>query len=153
MTRHHLDTENIGSEQQGLLDVLRAEYAAVFAYGLISAYSRPDRATTISTATAEHRARRDAIIDALGTAKVTAPVAEAAYTVPFPVTDPLSAAKLAIAVENDTAVAWRSALERAEAEATKRSCVEALTDCALQMARWRIIASVNPVTTAFPGKA
>uniref|UniRef100_UPI002458A5B0 DUF4439 domain-containing protein n=1 Tax=Nocardia farcinica TaxID=37329 RepID=UPI002458A5B0 len=43
----------------------RAEYAAVYAYGVIAAYASPQRAGLIAEHTAAHRARRVATADAL----------------------------------------------------------------------------------------
>ena len=63
-------TSSLGPEQQALSDALRAEHAAVYAYGLIAAFSNPARIGDISADAAAHRARRDATIDALTAAKV-----------------------------------------------------------------------------------
>jgi aspartate/methionine/tyrosine aminotransferase len=145
-------TGSASPEAAGLQTALRAEHAAIFAYGVVAAYSRPDRQDMIATAVAAHRARRDALITALGAANVTAPEAEAGYAAPFPVTDPASAARLAAQVENDTAVAWRAALEQASSETTRHSCVDNLTDCATRLAQWRDLLGITPPTTAFPGK-
>jgi len=51
------------SDQQALTDALSAEYAAVYAYGIIAAYANHDRDKLVSESTAAHRARRDATID------------------------------------------------------------------------------------------
>ena len=61
------------------------------------------------TAEAAHRDRRDALITRLA-ATATPPPAEPAYATPFPVTDRASALRLAVAVEDATAAAWRSVL-------------------------------------------
>ena len=143
---------SVGPEQQGLIDALRAEHAAVFAYGVVAAFSNPQRAGQIAVNSAAHRARRDATIDALTAASVPAPVADSGYTVPFPVFDPITAAQLAAAVESDTAVAWRSVVERAESEQTRRTGIEALTECALRLATWRTILGTAPATVPFPGQ-
>ncbi len=142
----------LGQEQQALVDALRAEHAAIFAYGIVAAYSNPARASQIGADTAAHRARRNATVDALSAANVTAPGAEAGYTIPFPVTDPTTAVQLAVAVETDTAVAWRSVIERARSEATRAAAVDALTESALRAANWRAVLGVAPPTVAFPGQ-
>ena len=141
-----------GAEQQGLLDALRAEHAAVFAYGIIAAFPNPERATMVGAATAAHRSRRDATIDALTAASVPAPPAEPGYTVPAPVTDPVSAAQLAVVVENETAIAWRSAVERAESEPGRQRAVDALTECAVRLGEWRQVLGVGPPTVPLPGQ-
>lgn len=141
------------TERQALLDALRAEYAAVYAYGVIAAYAAAERSRLVAQDTAAHRARRDATIDALTAAGVNAPPPDAAYTVPFPVTGPIDAARLAATVESDTAVAWRSVVERADAQPTRRTGIDALTECALRLATWQSILGANPPTVPFPGKA
>lgn len=141
-----------GPEQQALVDALRAEYAAIFAYGPVAAFSNPTRANLVAANTAAHRARRDATIDALTAAGVEPPQPDPGYTLPFPVTDPTSAARMAAQVEADTAVAWRSVLERAQSEDTRESAVTALTEAAVRAANWRAILGDQPPTTAFPGQ-
>lgn len=140
------------TERQALLDALRAEYGAVYAYGVIAAYASAERGRLVAESTAAHRARRDATIDALTAAGVTAPPPDAAYTMPFPVNDPIPAARLAATVETDTAVAWRSVVERADTENVRRMGVDALTESAVRLATWQSILGTNPPTTAFPGK-
>lgn len=141
-----------GTERQALQDALDAEYAAVYAYGLIAAYGSPERGELIAEHTAAHRARRDATIDALSTPSVDPPPPESAYTVPSPVTDPVSAGQLAATVEADTAVAWRSVVERGETDATRRTGIEALTECAVRQATWQTILGADPPTTPLPGQ-
>lgn len=68
-----MSKQSPGPEQQALIDALQAEYAAVFAYGLVAAFSNPTRSDLVSANTAAHRARRDATIDALTAADVEAP--------------------------------------------------------------------------------
>ena len=139
------------AERKALLDALRAQYAAVYAYGVIAAYASPER-RLIAENTAAHRVRRDSTIDALTTGGAGAPPQDAAYTVPFPVSDPISAARLATTVETDTAVAWRSVVERGESAPIRRIGVDALTECAVRLATWQSILGTNPPTVAFPGK-
>ncbi|TLG16484.1 DUF4439 domain-containing protein [Nocardia cyriacigeorgica] len=140
------------SERRALLDALSAEHAAVYAYGLIAAYASPERGRLVAENTAAHRARRDTTIDAVEAAGITVPPPDAAYTMPFPVTDPVAAAQLAATVESDTAVAWRSVAEQGESELTRRMGTDALTECALRLAVWQSILGVSPPTTPFPGQ-
>ncbi len=141
------------ADQQALTDALHAEYAAVYAYGVISAYAAADRNQIVADFTAAHRARRDATIDALKATGAAVPGPAAAYPPPFPVNDPIPAAKFAVTVETDTAIAWRSAVERAESEAVRRTGAQALTDCSVRLATWQKILGTNPATVAFPGRA
>lgn len=141
-----------GPEQQALIDALEAEYAAVFAYGVVGAFSNPERANLVAANAAAHRARRNATIDALTAASITAPEPQAGYSVPFPVVDPVSAAQLAATVEADTAVAWRSVIERAQSEHTRGVGIDALTEAAVRLANWRAILGTAPPTVPFPGQ-
>ncbi|MBF6348846.1 MULTISPECIES: ferritin-like domain-containing protein [Nocardia] len=141
-----------GTEQQALADALDAEYAAVYAYGIVATHAGADRNRTVAQYTAAHRARRDATVDLLTDRQGPVPSPEAAYTVPLAVSDPDTAAQLAIIVETDTAVAWRAVVERAETDSTRRIAIEALTDSAGRRAVWQSIRGVSPATTAFPGR-
>ena len=142
----------MSTDQQALLDALNAEYTAVYAYGLIAAYASPERAKVVAEFTAAHRARRDATVDALKEAGASVPAPAAAYTPPFPVDDPIPAAKLAVTVETDTAVAWRAVVEHSTTPDRRRIGIEALTECAVRLATWQSILGVNPATTPFPGR-
>lgn len=131
---------------------LQAENAAIYSYGLITAYGNPGRRDQVAIHTAAHRARRDGAEALLSAAGAAAPAAAAGYTVPFPVTDANSAAELAVAAEQDAAVAWRSALERADSERVRTVAIDNLTDSAIRTGNWRLALGVEPPTTAFPGQ-
>ncbi|MFI6867029.1 ferritin-like domain-containing protein [Nocardia sp. NPDC050406] len=139
-------------DQQALIDALNAEYAAVYAYGIIAAFANTERRKLVSEYTAAHRARRDATIDLIESLGAPAPAPEAAYTVPFTVNDPIPAAKLAVVVETDTATAWRSVVERADTPDIRRTGIDGLTESALRLASWQAILGTNPATVAFPGQ-
>ncbi|MGB3770268.1 MAG: DUF4439 domain-containing protein, partial [Rhodococcus sp. (in: high G+C Gram-positive bacteria)] len=79
------------------------------------------------------------------------PQPAAGYTVPFPVTDPVAAARLAARVEEDCATAWRSVIERAESGFTRDTAIVALTESARRDASWRAILGIFPSTVPFPG--
>ena len=131
---------------------LQAENAAIYSYGLITAYGNPGRRDQVAIHSAAHRARRDGAQTMLTAAGAAAPTAAAGYTVPFPVTDADSAARLAVAAEQDAAVAWRSALERAESERVRTVAIDNLTDSAIRAGNWRVALGIAPPTTAFPGQ-
>ncbi|NNH72919.1 ferritin-like domain-containing protein [Nocardia uniformis] len=140
------------ADNQALTAALSAEYAAVYAYGVITAYANPERLKLVSEYAAAHRARRDATIDLLESRNAAAPAPEAAYQPPFVVNDPIPAAKLAVAVETDAANAWRSVVERADSPDIRLTGIEALTESALRLANWQAILGTDPVTVAFPGQ-
>ncbi|GAA5056157.1 ferritin-like domain-containing protein [Nocardia callitridis] len=139
------------AERTALLDALRAEYSAVYAYGVIAAYASPERVRVVAEHTAAHRARRDSTAEALAAAGITVPPSDAAYTTPFPVDDPIPAARLAVTVETDTATAWRAVVERADTAPTRRTATDALTEAAVRLATWQSILGTAPATTPFPG--
>ncbi|MBB5911480.1 hypothetical protein BJY24_000347 [Nocardia transvalensis] len=139
-------------DQQALTDALAAEYAAVYAYGVIAAYAAHERNQIVAEFTAAHRARRDATADALKSIGAPVPAPAAAYPPPFPVNDPIPAANLAVTVESDTAAAWRSVVERADSPQVRRTAIDALTESAVRLATWQAILGTNPATASFPGK-
>lgn len=140
------------ADQQALTDALSAEYAAVYAYGIIAAYANPERLKVVSEFAAAHRARRDATIDLLESLNAPAPAPAAAYTAPFVVNDPIPAAKLAVMIETDAANAWRSVVERGDSPEIRRTGIDALTESAVRLATWQSILGTNPPTIAFPGQ-
>lgn len=140
------------AEQQALFDALAAEHAAVFGYGVVAAFADPARTDEVAVDTAAHRARRDATVDALTGAGLEPPVAAPGYTLPFPVTDATQAAQLAVQIESDVAVAWRSVVERAGTEPTRADALTALAEAAVRAARWRSNLGIAPPTVALPGQ-
>lgn len=145
-------------ERRGLADAVRAEHAAVYAYGIVDAYSAPQRRRAVTEASAVHRSRRDVAMRLLRADGIEPPVAEAGYVIPAAVTDPVSAAALAAEVESETAVAWRAVLEQSTPQpdgatgGLRSTALEALTDCAVRGATWRAVLGQRPPTTAFPGQ-
>lgn len=149
------------SARQALADAVRAEHAAVYAYGIVDAYAAAQRSAAVNAAATAHRRRRDATVALLRASGTQAPVAAPGYVIPLPVTDAASAAALAAEVERETAVAWRSVLEHSDpdpdpppapADDVRASAVAALTDCAVRAATWRAVLGQSPTTTAFPGQ-
>ncbi|GGK42140.1 ferritin-like domain-containing protein [Nocardia camponoti] len=138
-------------QRTALQNALDAEYAAVYAYGVIAAYANADRAALVREFSAAHRARRDATIELMDV-KGAPESAAAAYVPPFPVDDPIPAAHLAVAAESDCATAWYTVVEQAVDEPVRVAATTALTECAIRRARWQSILGVNPPTVAFPGR-
>lgn len=134
-----------------LCDALATEHAVIYGYGIVSAHSDSDLNKLVSAAINEHRHRRDDVIAMLTARSVTAPVAAAGYQLPMPVNDATDAARLAVRMENDTAVAWRVVVEQAQTADNRSLSVTALTQSAVLAARWNKVLGVFPLTTAFPG--
>ena len=143
---------------------LAAEHAAIFGYGIAGARLDGPLLEAARQAETAHRARRDALL-ALG-AGGTPPPAEAAYALPFPVTDAPSALRLAVHLEERSAAAWRYALGATQRPAStgpspsptatptggdlRRLALDALVASAVLATRWRIAAGMNPTTVPLP---
>jgi hypothetical protein len=146
-----VNDRNLTDGAAALGAALAAEHAAIFAYGPIGVRLTGAAADQARSAEAAHRARRDALVVTLTDAGATAPPAQPTYALPYPVTDPASALRLAVDVEDRTAALWRAALPATTGN-DRESALVALIDCAVRATRWRRIAGVVPATVAFPGK-
>jgi hypothetical protein len=136
---------------QALADALRAEHAAIYAYGVLGPHLDGATMPFAVEAEAAHRRRRDALIVRLTSLHATAPAAEPAYAVPAAVTDQASALRLAITVEERCAGPWRAALPDLTGD-DRALAADALIDCAVRATRARDIAGVRPATVPFPGR-
>ncbi|MFU8850576.1 ferritin-like domain-containing protein [Micromonospora sp. SL1-18] len=136
---------------QALAGALAAEYAAIWAYGVIGVHLADAARTAARSAEAAHRTRRDALILQLNDSGGQVPADQAGYALPYPVTDKASALKLAVEIEERTAGHWRAALPHTTG-ADRNRALAALTDCAVRATRWRRTAKVNPITVPFPGR-
>ncbi|MCW3813450.1 ferritin-like domain-containing protein [Micromonospora sp. DR5-3] len=136
---------------QALADALTAEYAAIWAYGVIGVHLADAARSAARAAEAAHRSRRDALILQLSEGGGQVPADQAGYALPYPVTDKASALKLAVAIEERTAGHWRATLPHTSG-ADRNRALAALSDCAVRATRWRRSAGVTPVTVPFPGR-
>ena len=134
-----------------LCAALTTEHAVIYGYGIVSAHCQPDVNNLVTSALNQHRQRRDQVIAMLASRSVTAPVAAAGYQLPMPVNNATDAARLAVRMENDTAVAWRAVVEQAKDPDDRRFGVTALSQSAVLAARWKQALGDWPITTAFPG--
>ena len=131
---------------------LAAEHAAVWVYGVASAFVSSALTRRLDEATTAHQARRDATERMLIDAGVPPVPPEPGYLSPEPVTDAASALRLMITAETDAAAAWRSVVERSPTDPDLRgAALEALTAAAVRATRWRATAGTAPVTVPFPG--
>jgi hypothetical protein len=140
--------------QDAVVAALGTEHAAVWVYGLVSAFLPAGSTPAVAAASLAHRERRDAVVALLGRDGVTPPPAAAAYRPPSPVTDAASAAALAVVAEDDVAAAWRAVAERTEADdggELRRLALDAVTTAATTSVAWRRIAGQTPLVPAFPG--
>ena len=132
-------------------DAIAAEHGTIYGYGLVSAHTTPDVNDLVAEAMAKHRANREAGIAALAARSVPAPLPAAGYQLPIDANNPGDAAKLALQMEEETAVAWRAVAEQATTTEDRTVAVRALTDCAVLAARWRAVLGATPVVAPFPG--
>ncbi|HEX7826631.1 MAG TPA: ferritin-like domain-containing protein [Mycobacterium sp.] len=134
-----------------MYDAVAAEHGTIYGSGLVSAHTTPDVNDLVAQAMAQHRANREAAITALAGRSVPAPLPAAGYQLPIDANNPGDAAKLALQMEEETAVAWRAVAEQATTTEDRTLAVTALTDSAVLAARWRAVLGVTPAVVAFPG--
>ena len=132
-------------------DAVAAEHAAIYGYGVVSAHVMPDDNELVSQSVAEHRDRREAALKILAERSQKAPLPAPGYQLPLVVSAQKTAAKLAVRMESDCAVAWRAVLEQTDSDSDREFAAKALSQCAVLAARWRKVLGAWPVTEAFPG--
>ncbi|MGW5049997.1 ferritin-like domain-containing protein [Actinokineospora sp. NPDC004072] len=148
MSQPGMPQESVAAVQAAL----GAEHAALWVYGLVSAFLPAAYDKALADGVADHRDRRDAVAELLVAAGVTPAAAEPAYVPPEPVKDEKSAAKLVATAETDATVAWRAVLERTDDRALREIALAALTGSSVRATRWRKAAGTTPVVTPFPGQ-
>jgi hypothetical protein len=139
------------ADNGALFDAVATEHSVIYGYGVVSAHSSPDENDLVADAMAEHRERREAAIATLAARSIAPPLPAAGYELPMAVDDPKDAAKLAIRMEHDSAVAWRAVLEQSTTGDERAFAVKSLTQTAVTSARWNQVLGVWPLTVAFPG--
>ena len=111
----------------------------------------PDDNELVSQALAQHRDRREAVVALMNERSLKMPLPAPGYQLPTVVNNATNAAKLAVRMESDCAVAWRAVLEQTDTDQDREFGSKALTQCAVLAARWRRVLGAWPVTEAFPG--
>lgn len=134
------------AELAALQKALAAEHAAVYGYGVVGGRVGEDRRGEARTAYDAHRARRDTLTRQVRDLGGTPEPSAAGYTLPFPVTDPASAVRLAVELEDRVAGVY-SDLVRASAGERRGTAAGALREAAVRAVRWR------GESVAFPGLA
>lgn len=128
-----------------------AENAAIFTYGVTTAFIGAAQRPTVGEYVAAHRVRRDQLNEDLVAAGGEAQQMAPGYRLPVQVTGPESAATAALDAETECARAYRAMAEQVDSAELRRRAVDGLTECALRAAHWRGVLDQTPVTTAFPG--
>ena len=134
-----------------LTNAVDAENAAIFTYGVATAFIGTGGRREVGEYVAAHRVRRDELAADLTAAGGTPPEAAVGYTLPVQVTGPESAATVLLDAEEECARAFRAMAEQVDTPELRRRAVDGLTDCALRAAHWRVALAQSPVTVAFPG--
>lgn len=140
---------------------LAAEQQAAFGYGLLGVRLTGDERVLAANCERAHARLRDATALAMAAAGVEPVAPRADYPALYPVPDAAAARRLALRLEDDCAVAWRTLYLRA-ASATaapagsrvpplRAPAQQALTASAVRATRWRVIESPSRATDPFPG--
>ncbi|MFC3456413.1 ferritin-like domain-containing protein [Amycolatopsis speibonae] len=140
-----------GSE--AVQQALSAEHAAIWVYGLVSAYLPAAFTGAVSRGAAEHVKRRNVCERMLSAAGQTPTGPEAAYVPPKPVTEAKSAMELVSTAESDVAAAWLGVIDRTDDAALRTTALNALIGSARRGTAWRAEFGAKPVAIAMPGQS
>ncbi|GHE07498.1 ferritin-like domain-containing protein [Streptomyces alanosinicus] len=134
------------AELTALQAALAAEHAAVYGYGVVGGRIGAARQADARTAYDAHRASRDALTREVRDLGGQPVAADAAYALPFPVTDQAAAVRLAARLEERLAGVYAD-LVRAATGARRGAAAAALREAAVRSVRW------SGQSVAFPGLA
>jgi len=140
----------------GLQQVLAAHQLAVYAYPVIGVRAGGDAADRARAAEAAHRLTRDAVADQLTALGAVPQPAEPEYRPAVPVDSAAGAAAWAVAVEEQSAAAYRFLVECAvraggAQRQLRQQALSGLTGAALAALPWRAMITPDRPSTAFPG--
>ena len=144
-------TSGKDADNSALCDALAIEHSTIYGYGIVSALSPPSVNDLVAQALGQHRQRRDDVIAMLAARNVSAPLAAVGYQLPMLVASGADAARLAVRMENDGAMAWRAVIEHADTADDRAFASTALTQSTVMAARWNRTLGAWPITTSFPG--
>ncbi|MEE4540919.1 ferritin-like domain-containing protein [Streptomyces sp. V4-01] len=125
---------------------LAAEHAAVYGYGAVGGRVAASREAQARQAYDAHRVARDALIRTVTDLGGTPVAAAAAYELPFAVSGPAAAVRLAAVLEDRVAGAYGD-LVGAATGGVRRDAAAGLRAAAVRAVRWR------GGSVAFPGLA
>ena len=128
---------------------LAGEYAAIYAYGAAAVHLEGPVRETADALEAEHRERRDALLDYCGARGLDAGAAEPGYDL-APIADAEGAQALLLEVEERLTTVWRAGLASTEPD-EREICLDMYTASAQALARLRQ-ASGEPVADPWPGR-
>jgi hypothetical protein len=141
----------------GLEPLLEAEHAAIYGYGiagaaLVRAQASLDILGAVRGGFDAHRGTRDQLVDVIAAAGGSPPVAEAAYQLPFDVTDAASSLRLLTVLEDRVSAVAAYAVSQSDGAARAAATYE-LSASAVRATRLRRLLGTptGNLTTAFPG--
>ncbi|MFB7502912.1 ferritin-like domain-containing protein [Streptomyces broussonetiae] len=134
------------AELTALQSALAAEHATVYGYGVVGGRIAEARRDEARAAWNAHRADRDALAREVRDLGGEPVAANAAYALPFPVSDSAAALRLAAQLEERLAGVYAD-LVRAATGARRGSAAGALRQAAVRAVRW------SGESVAFPGLA
>jgi hypothetical protein len=115
---------------------LVAEYAAAYGYGVVGAHTRGVAQAQATRALGWHEQQQSVLRTALAAQGAEVPAREAAYVLPFAVTGTISAARLAVVLEDGAAAAYADLVGATES-GDRQAAALALAQCAVRAAQWR----------------
>jgi len=138
-------------ERRLLAELLEAEHAALYGYGVLGARLDLQTRPLAQAADIAHRSARDDLADLLRASGAEPPVALPAYDVA--VSGQQEALELAVALEDGLSVRWLDLVGGTDDLGLRRLGVDGLTEAAVRAASWRELSGSLPVTVALPGRA
>ena len=138
-------------EQRLLAELLEAEHAALYGYGVLGARLDVETRPLAQAAAGAHRASRDDLADLLRAAGAEPPAALPAYDVA--VAGQSAALELAVSLEEGLSVRWLDLVGGTDDQGLRRLGVDGLSATAVRAASWRELLGRAPVTVALPGRA
>ena len=143
---------SLGEQEQRLLsELLEAEHAALYGYGVLGARLDLETRPVALAAAEAHRIARDELAELLREAGAEPPAALAADDVAVSGQQP--ALELAVALEEGLSVRWLDLVGGTDDRALRRLGVDGLTETAVRAASLRELLGRLPTTVALPGRA
>jgi Domain of unknown function (DUF4439) len=134
----------VSARAAALQGALAAEHAAVYGYGVAGAILTGTGQADARSAWMAHQLSRDALAAMVTKLGATPVAASAAYRLPFPVTGPVAARRLAATLENGVTRAYLGVVAVDDA-AVRSFAARAMQTSASRAAAW------SGTTVAFPG--
>ena len=139
------------SEDRLLAELLEAEHAVLYGYGVLGARLADAALAAAQAAASAHRGWRDRLTAELRDRGAEPPAAAVAYDVST--AGRPEALALAVQLETGLSVLFRDLVGGTDDVRLRRLGVDGLTETAVRAASWRREAGLAPATTALPGVA